>query len=95
MKRKVYTLSHRHVRTVKDMLKTNKQWIFIILLVIIAIIVFIKWREHYYKQLLHTDTLTQIPNKQYFMKTAEEVLDNNSDKSYLLTSLDVKKLQTL
>lgn len=54
------------------MLKTNKQWIFIILLVIIAIIVFIKWREYYYKKLLHTDTLTQIPNKQYFMKTAEK-----------------------
>ena len=32
------------------MLKTNKQWIFIILLVIIAIIVFIKWREYYYKK---------------------------------------------
>ena len=67
LERKVYTLNHIYVPTVKDMLKTNKQWIFIILLVIIAIIVFIKWREYYYKKLLHTDTLTQIPNKQYFM----------------------------
>lgn len=94
LERKVYTLNHIYVPTVKDMLKTNKQWIFIILLVIIAIIVFIKWREYYYKKLLHTDTLTQIPNKQYFMKTAEKILDNNSDKSYLLTSLDAMELQT-
>lgn len=50
LERKVYTLNHIYVPTVKDMLKTNKQWIFIILLVIIAIIVFIKWREYYYKK---------------------------------------------
>ena len=34
LERKVYTLNHIYVPTVKDMLKTNKQWIFIILLVI-------------------------------------------------------------
>lgn len=95
LERKVYTLNHIYVPTVKDMLKTNKQWIFIILLVIIAIIVFIKWREYYYKKLLHTDTLTQIPNKQYFMKTAEKILDNNSDKSYLLTSLDARNFKLI
>lgn len=95
LERKVYTLNHVYVPTVKDMLKTNKQWIFIILLVIIAIIVFIKWREYYYKKLLHTDTLTQIPNKQYFMKTAEKILDNNSDKSYLLTSLDARNFKLI
>lgn len=95
LERKVYTLNHIYVPTVKDMLKTNKQWIFIILLVIIAMIVFIKWREYYYKKLLHTDTLTQIPNKQYFMKTAEKILDNNSDKSYLLTSLDARNFKLI
>ena len=58
-------------------------------------IVFIKWREYYYKKLLHTDTLTQIPNKQYFMKTAEKILDNNSDKSYLLTSLDARNFKLI
>ena len=43
LKGKVYTLNHIYVPTVKDMLKTNKQWIFIIFrFVIIAIIVFIK-----------------------------------------------------
>mgnify|MGYP007104305497 CR=1 FL=1 len=34
LERKVYTLNHIYVPTVKDMLKTDKQWIFIILLVI-------------------------------------------------------------
>lgn len=95
LEKKSYTLSHIYVPTIKDMLETNKQWIFIILLVIIAVVVFIKWREYYYKKLLHTDALTQIPNKQYFMKSAEKILDNNSDKSYLLASLDARNFKLI
>lgn len=95
LEKKAYTLNHIYVPTLKDMLETNKQWIFIILLVIIAVVVFIKWREYYYKKLLHTDALTQIPNKQYFMKSAEKILDNNSDKSYLLASLDARNFKLI
>lgn len=95
LEKKVYTLNHIYVPTLKDMLEAYKHWVLIILLTITAIIVFIKWREYYYKKLLHTDTLTQIPNKQYFMKSAEKILDNNSDKSYLLTSLDARNFKLI
>ncbi len=90
---KVYTLSHIYVPNFRDMLYANKFWTIIILLLFIALIVIIKLREHYFKNLAQTDSLTKIHNMRYFEKESKKICAKNPSQPYLLALVDAKNFK--
>ncbi len=90
---KIYTLSHIYVPNFRDMIYANKELVSIILVILAILFIILIIRERHYKKLARTDSLTQIPNKLYFNKTACKMMSKNPDRSYLLASIDAKNFK--
>lgn len=64
------------------------------LLIIAAVVaVIIKRRENHYRHLAMTDSVTKLWNRVKFYKEAQETLEKNKDKTYLLITLDINKFR--
>ncbi len=92
---RVYTLNHIYVPNFHDMIYANKIWLIVIFLIFALIVFIIKMRELYFRKLSEIDSLTKIHNKEYFYSAAEKILAKNSDKQYLLVSVDPRNFKVI
>lgn len=80
--------------TMKETLINSIPIIMILLFSVLLIAAaFISKREKHYRYLALTDTITGLWNGVKFFKEAQEILDKNEDKTYVLMSVDINKFK--
>lgn len=86
-----YILNRIYVPNVREYLIAHKGLFTLICLVILTAIacMIIRWRGLKYEAM--TDSVTELWNKEKFIKEANKELRNNRDKEYLLASVDIEK----
>ncbi len=64
-----------------------------VLLIILAVFVIIRKREKHFRHLAMTDSITGMWNRVKFYKEAQEILEKNKDRTYLMITLDINKFK--
>lgn len=65
----------------------------LLLLIVLSVALIIRRREKHYRHLAMTDSITGLWNRRKFYQEATALLEKNTDRTYLLITLDINKFK--
>ncbi|MCI8482840.1 MAG: EAL domain-containing protein [Lachnospiraceae bacterium] len=89
-----YAVNITYEPTMTEMIKKILPYICVGLpVIVLGAIIFIHKRERHFQHLAMTDSVTGLWNRVKFYQEAQDILERNKDKTYLLITLDINKFK--